>query len=57
MKYTSSCQSPGWLTLIQILEDFSSQLEGLTKEIAQLQKDWAEWEQSKPLAITDGVGR
>lgn len=41
----------------KILEDFSSQLEGLTKELAQLQKDWAECEQSKPLAITDGLGR
>ncbi|CAD6575441.1 MAG: hypothetical protein ASARMPREDX12_005180 [Alectoria sarmentosa] len=40
----------------KILEDYSSQLGGLTKELTQLQKDWAEWEQSKPLAI-NGVGR
>ncbi|KAF6219891.1 hypothetical protein HO133_003716 [Letharia lupina] len=41
----------------KILEDYSSQLGGLTKELAQLQNHWAEWEQSKPLAITNGVGR
>ncbi|CAF9928864.1 hypothetical protein IMSHALPRED_007765 [Imshaugia aleurites] len=41
----------------KILEDYSSQLGGLTKELAQLEKDWAQWEQSKPLAITNGGGR
>ncbi|KAK3169921.1 hypothetical protein OEA41_009305 [Lepraria neglecta] len=37
----------------KILEDYSSQLGQLTNELAQIQKDWAEWEEStKPLAIT-----
>ncbi|KAL2041706.1 hypothetical protein N7G274_005490 [Stereocaulon virgatum] len=37
----------------KILEDYSSQLAQLTKELAQIQKDWAEWEEStKPLAMT-----
>ena len=57
MQDPPSRQNHGRLTSIQILEDYSSQIEGLTKELAQLQKDWAQWEQSKPLAITDGVGR
>ncbi|KAK4690129.1 nuclear pore complex protein Nup54, partial [Lecanoromycetidae sp. Uapishka_2] len=33
----------------KILEDYSSQLAQLTKELAQIQRDYAEWEQSKPL--------
>lgn len=57
MQDPPSRQNHDRLTSIQILEDYSSQIDGLTKELAQLQKDWAQWEQSKPLAITDGVGR
>ena len=30
----------------QILEDYSSQLAQLAKELTQIQKDWAEWEES-----------
>lgn len=41
----------------KILEDYSSQLGGLTKELDQLQKEWAEWEQSKLPAVMNGVGR
>ena len=41
------------LTRVQILEDYSSQLGQLANELAQIQKDWAEWEEStKPLALT-----
>lgn len=39
------------LTRRQILEDYSSQLAHLTKELTHIQKDWAEWESSNPKAI------
>ena len=35
------------LTVRQILEDYSSQLAHLAKELAQMQQDWAEWESSR----------
>ncbi|KAK0508190.1 hypothetical protein JMJ35_009274 [Cladonia borealis] len=36
----------------KILEDYSSQLAQLAKELVQIQKDWAEWEAStKPAAL------
>ncbi|KAL9104449.1 MAG: hypothetical protein Q9163_000601 [Psora crenata] len=41
----------------KILEDYNSQLSHLAKELEQIQKDWAEWEQSKQLTTTNGVVR
>ncbi|KAL6720204.1 Nucleoporin nup57 [Lecanora helva] len=35
----------------KILEDYSSQLAHLTREMAQIEKDWAEWESSKPPSL------
>ena len=35
----------------QILEDYSSQLAHLTREMAQIKKDWAEWEASRPPSL------
>lgn len=32
----------------QILEDYSSQLTHLAKELEQLQKDWKEWSDGSP---------
>ena len=43
-----------WLE--QILEDYSSQLTHLTKELAQLQKDYREWEDGRPGSV-NGVGQ
>ena len=40
--------------LLQILEDYNSQLAQLAKEVAQIQKDWAEWEAS---TTTVALGR
>ena len=57
MECAPFCPRHSWLIFIQILEDYSSQIGGLTNELAQLQKDWAEWEESKPLVITNGVSR
>ena len=37
-------QQDGLITL-QILEDYGSQLSHLTKELSQIQKDFAEWQQ------------
>lgn len=39
----------------QILEDYSSQLSHLTKEMTQIQKDWAEWEASNPTRAVNGA--
>lgn len=35
----------GGLINLQILEDYGSQLSHLTKELSQIQKDFAEWQQ------------
>ncbi|MCJ1254361.1 hypothetical protein MMC24_002176 [Lignoscripta atroalba] len=41
----------------KILEDYNSQLSHLTKELAQIQSDYEEWERSKPAANGSGRGR
>ncbi|KAL9633275.1 MAG: hypothetical protein Q9164_004799 [Protoblastenia rupestris] len=40
----------------KILEDYNSQLSHLAKEMEQIQRDWTEWEQSKPAGIMSGIG-
>ncbi|MCJ1340353.1 hypothetical protein MMC09_005647 [Bachmanniomyces sp. S44760] len=42
---------------LQILEDYNSQLSHLTKELAQIQSEWEEWQQSKPPTNEYGHGR
>ncbi|KAL9131743.1 MAG: hypothetical protein Q9217_000418 [Psora testacea] len=41
----------------KILEDYNAQLAHLAKELEQIQRDWTEWEQSKPFATRNGIGR
>ena len=38
----------------QILEDYSSQIAHLTKEMTQMQKDWAEWQAAQPIGFGNG---
>lgn len=40
----------------QILEDYSSQLAHLAKELEQLQKDFKEWNDGRP-DVTRSIGR
>ena len=38
----------------QILEDYSSQIAHLTKEMTQMQKDWETWQASQPVGFGNG---
>ena len=45
------------LTIIQILEDYSVQLDTITKELERIKKEYAEWETMKPTTNSSRGGR
>ena len=45
--YIFRADTTNYLTLVQILEGYNSQIQHLAKEMEQLKREFAEWEESK----------